>query len=793
MAKKTLTVHAIVKDGASASLKKVKDGFDNTSKSVKNTSINMTEFNRIMFSTSAFVGFFTKQLSILGDSLTKAGELERLTNQFERTLGPKGDLFKQISSMTSNTIDRMEAMRAGVALQSTGIIKDTRQLAEIVARAGTAAKRAGLNSAEGIQKVVDFMKNGTVSSLSFLNVLTPTNSALQTQMAVLQKAGGIYGTVLSTQAKLRMGMAALRAVTSGMENDERDLSDTLQDVAQSFSFLRGESSLFLGKALTPLFDKFTQITDAVTSFVERLKTNDKTMMQTVKNIVIVTGAFTTLLATLGTGRLLFKALGALGIGGVPFLAFSLLGLTAAFSDAEKSLEPFIKGLKIMGAVFMGTFQLMSSFLGDSENFSKGIGKIDKELANFLRKEGFFELTKNVARTGAVIVSFVKDTGNQLIKWLRDIGDLLSPIGKMFSKFFGDSDPGGWSRSWIESSGGVRDSLVKITAAALGVFGGLKLLGAGKGLLGNLPVVGKMFGRGVGRGPEGTARDPLYVTLAKGMAGLLGMGSAAATTTTTAATGLMGGVGTAIAGIAVASAAGFALGKALEYSAKSLGEWDTAVSKMDSIINMVADALGLEGSDAKTRRQLALQATEEYKMVTKAMKDLRGSVSVEQAQTLTRLMQETVNKLQQQYPDMSEASLRARALQEVTSSPVMSDPGRVTLEAAKRIPDYKKRSEFLSPRIGSSGQVTVPSMPKSYEQQKEMVVEYMSGLEQASKAKIRSAFQQAIAGTSAGGKAITPDEWVNIFTSAMNNAEITKDTKKQASKPTPTSPAKTRGC
>lgn len=854
MASRTLTVVAKVKDASSAALKKVKQGFDDTGKSVKNTGINLTEFNRIMFSTTAFIGLFTRQFSMMSNALAQAGDLERLQNQFQRVVGPKGELFQAINGMTKNTIDRMEAMRAGIALRSTGVVKDVRSIAEVVSRAGTAAKRAGLNSAEGIKRVVDFMKDGSVSSLSFLNVLTPTNSALQAQMAVLQRAGGIFGNVISTQAKLRMGMAALRAATQGMENDTRDLSDTLQSMSQSFTFLRGEAGMFLGKALTPILDKVIEATDAVTDFIERVKNTDQTLLNTVKNIIIVTGAFATLLATVGSARLLFRALGALGIGGIPFLAMSLLGLASAFTDTEKAIEPFIRVLKSAGAVMLGVFQLMSSFLGDSDNFAKGIGKMDSELMKFLQKQGLLELTKDLARVGAIIVKFVQDTGNQLITWIKELGEMLSPLAKMFKDFFGDSDPKGWSRKWLDGGGGMRDMLVKITAATLGLYGAFKLLSFGKGLLSKIPIIGKFFGGkggGLFGGPDGSQRDPLYVVMTRGAASFFGIDkllNIARNPATVATTGgiagtVAGAAGTAVAGvegvattaatagmaggmagtllalakftaaITVAAAAGYALGKAIMYIDDLLGgKLGLAIEKA---IDSVAGFFRIPGSSAMQKEQEALMNTKEYQAVVAMLQKAGKPATVDSATALTKTVIANANVIaKQKQLEMNQAGIFGKtaaaigmldispeaqefgskeAIERMSQSAIFTRPGDVVGAFATTMPEAQKRSEFLMSSRDEKGDVIAPAMPTTEVGQQQVLADLMSGLEANAKAKVQMAINEAMMGTSAAGKEITAEEWQKIFTSAMDKSQVTQHTKTAATKPEKTEMARTQRC
>lgn len=528
MAFRALVTLLKVKDSASQPMRRVEKSFRGVSKAVKKTGANFTEFNRIMFSTSAFVGLFQRQFQLLADTLNQGANLDRLTRQFQQAMGPRGDMFKAIAQFTDLAIDRMTVMQEALALRNLGISRNQQQTARIFAMSAAAAKKANLSSTEGIKRVVQFLKTGSVEGLAFLNVLAPTNMQLQMQMAVLKKAGGMMGKVMSLQQRLNLGMAALAAASRGAMFGQRDLSDITFELGERFGFLRSELGVFLGKALTPTFEKVVRMTDSITDLVHRLHTMDKTILKTVKNLVIVGTTFASVLATVGTARLIFKALGALGLGGIPFVATALLGLAAAFSDVEAATKGFVDMGKMIGGVLLGSFQLISSFLGDADNFSQGIGKMDSNLKNFLREKGLLKVTTNISRFSAMVISFVRDAGRTLIDWFKIaygwIEKLLNKLGGLAASFGlvkeGAEDTTGagtpWSRKLIEGQGGVRGLMVKGAAAFMGaqLLGRVPILGS---LLKKTPLIGGLFGGTGGRGPKGTKSDPIYTVESTGVA------------------------------------------------------------------------------------------------------------------------------------------------------------------------------------------------------------------------------------------------------------------------------------
>lgn len=809
MASRSLTVIAKVKDAASDTLKKIQGSFQGVNKEAKNTGANFDQFNKIMFITTAYVGAFVMAFSKMSQAITEAGDLDRLSEQFERVAGPKGEMFQAISSMTKNSIDKMEAMRAGIAISNLGIAKNTNQVAEIIARAGTAAKRSGLHSAEGIKKVTEFLKTGEVSNLSFLNVLTATNPALQMQMAILQKAGGIMGGVISTQAKLRMGMAALRAATQGMGDDSADLADTMANLSQSFSFLKNETFRLLGKALTPIFEKITEVADSVTSLVERLRTADPSFMKTIKNFAIIASGIATTIGVIGTLRLVMKALTAVGIGPLPLLALAITTLTGSFFDQQQSIDILMNTLKKFGSIAMGVFQLVSSFLQDPENFAKGIGKMDKSVHDFLQSNGLLNLTITIARVSAVIITFVQDTGNQLIKWFTKAREAIQPFIDKINKMFDASTAKAWSRSWIEGGEGIRGMLIKLTAGAIIAGAAFKLLSIGKGVLSKIPVVGKLFGGGgLGGGPKGTSSDPIYVkdtsiaskaTAGLELGGLLAMFKKfafadiiAKVKTSIEALGfyleygkivvqdfISSAIGPLKAGfksfnliiLAIISAAGAITGiyeGLLETGSgfftfmESIGNLGGAIFsvvenflKSNSILSTIWSALKTVAS------AFMLLPKSLFEMIAEGWKQIAGWLGIG-----AELLGQKINELSVKM-NMSTAS----DINNQNSNKSLSDLGL----------------SFSAP-TGQTSVASVPTMPGSTADQIALVQQSASHLEGGAQAKMTEQLRNALN----DGK-ITPEEWVMIFADGVNKSKVTEHVEAQAKKPIPTKTFKSQRC
>lgn len=795
MATRSLIIIAQVKDAASAALNKINGSLNKTGAAAKSTSVNFTEFNRVLFSMTAFVGVFTKVFDTMIQGLNSSAELDRISDQFEKTVGPKGNLFRAISAMTSSSIDRMEAMRSGMALHSMGITKDTGQLAEVIARAGSAAKKAGFNSAEGIKRVTSFLKDGSIANLSFLHVLGATNPALQAQMAILQRAGGVMGTVISTQAKLALGMSALRAATKGMATESRDLRDVMDDVTQSFLLVRGEAGRFIGKALSPMLEKVTDFNFVGADLIERITKTDKTLIKTAKNFFIVGSALTFVIATLGTAKLLFKALGALGVGGIPFLAISLLGLAAAFTDVEKATAQFTNFLKGAGAVLLGVGQLVSSFVNDSDNFAKGIGMMDSELHAFLQKQGLLELTKTLSRTGATIIMFTKDVGNTLVNWFKTAADFVDPLIKKFKQLFKDSNPTGWARTWIEGGEGVRGLLINLTAGAITAFGAFKALQLGKGLLSKIPVIGSLFKGSSfkGSGPEGSQRDPIYTRDAAGLKDLgffdkiknmfrpQAQGPMLPGQTSVANPDLflglnkqllktIGTVALFTTALAAAALVGFSLGEKLN----SMMSQDTANSIDDFLYN---NSYIAQAREQTTEKNSELGTSKEGQAIVSALRkrDERNNTTggIPNAEGLASVV----------------LMAKAIGLDKVLAGINSASAGALNIPGGEAL--------IPGPALTNAGgnvvgQATIPSMPSSEAEKREVLAASFDKASESDRITMQKAMQTALTDTKTPGM-IDADEWRDIFILGINQSKLTEIVEKDSKKPEKPNLTKTTRC
>lgn len=522
MARRNLEVVVTVRDAASAPLDKINKKVKGTGDAANQANLDFTKFNKTLFTTAAFVGTFVKGFNALRASLDQGAELDRLSNQYERVLGPKGKLFQALDSVTTTTIDKTLALQEGLKLANLGIVKDQEQLAEVLGKAGTAAKMAGMDSGEGVKRFSDFLASGSVGQLEFLGLIARTNPALQAQMAILSKAGGVMGGVISTQAKLALGMNLLNLATKGQLHQTRDLVDIMALARTNFAYLRGEAGRFLGTALGPLIEKFSMFMFQMANTLDNMRKSSKELVFLAKAIVVTTGAIVGLTGALGTLRLLLRLLSFAGIG-LPGLTTAVLALSGAFLGITQPVDGIIKKLELFGGFVKGVWELISNL--DPET---GLSKMSKSTHDMLKKAGILDFAEMVARVGAALIRVGKDIYDAVAGSFhlldKVIGGFFNSIFTFFGTFTKD-----WTTWWTSDAISGVEKFARATMVIMGALGAF-LVGKGifkmfSGMLSKIPIIGKLFGGGGGKGsgPSGTPNDPIYTAPAVGGLGGLGGG------------------------------------------------------------------------------------------------------------------------------------------------------------------------------------------------------------------------------------------------------------------------------
>jgi len=527
--------------GALSSLNSLHKAINRVGKSTTDVKKKFKDFNQTMFGATAFIGMFTQAFTNLSDVMMAGSQLDRSMTQFGKRfsselpasmktftdnskaeLGTSGRFIQMIRGMTTNSIDMMSAMNSAIQLKSSGVVGTVKDMAELMAMAGTAAKSAGKDSAEGIRRVTSFLKDGSLAHLQHLGLLRESSPELIAYKAVLGKASGVMGTAMTSAFKLSFGMRVLRDATKGQLKGQRDLRDTLQDLAQFFGHLKSAMGNLLTASLQPLLEAFTEFQIKATVIIQDIIKNKKEILFLAKAFVIGATALAGFVLVIGTFRLAVTALTSL-VGGIPLLTIVITALAAAVIFSKTSLKGLVEGFHTFGAVAQGAFQLIQSFTNDADNFAAGIGKMDAKTHDMLKKKGLLGLVENISRVGAVIKIFVTSAAGSFMDTLDSMLSSLGSVGDKIKNFLG-MDSKKWGRNWLDTAESMGKAFGKVAISILGIVAAFKLLSMGKSIFGAAKGLFSS-GKSGGKAPKGTSRDPLWVRMKSSLPGLSGTATA----------------------------------------------------------------------------------------------------------------------------------------------------------------------------------------------------------------------------------------------------------------------------
>jgi hypothetical protein len=765
MARTNIDVVITVRDGASQPLDNVTKKIKSTGKAAKDASLDFVQFNKTLFTTTAFVATFVKGITSLRNSMEMGGDLERLSNQYERLLGPKGALFRSIDSMTTTAIARMDALKAGVDLRNLGIAKSSEQVAEIIAKAGTAAKLSGIDAGEGIEKFTNFLKDGSVANLEALGLIKRTDPQFQALLATLNKAGGVYGTVISTQAKLNIGMALLNKRVEGQLKNLRDLKDLTLLLNDSFSIMKRQIGSLLGQALRPLIEKLIPLIYKFGDVLEQIRKNEKHIVFLVRAFTILTGSVAGLVAALGTLKLAIKLLGFAGFG-LPGLVAGVLWLTTAFIGLTHAAQGPMEKLRVLGAIFKGIYELVTNL--DPET---GMSKISKSTKALLEKYGLLDFVKTISRIVATTKRVVQDLGNVFQKVADKLDKITGGLFNGFKNYMSDFTKD-WTTWWTSDAISDLQKFVraaKVILTPLAAYLGFKV---GKWALGK--VAGGFLGSFGGKNDGSSPSKALWVQ---------NIGDKL--------TGFGAGLGDKVSGLggkflsAILSALGLKtlgaqfknLGKILQLSAKFLLKLDFKnLGRALSLLPPLLGRLGIQSLSVIGRfGAIGAAAVAGYQL---------GKVLTELIPGLNKLGDWAYNLVNKDKMSAADSDEDIKARYEHAKK-MGWDRGRTFEQYKEDV--LKQKSNTPSSTSGKQTQVSVPSPSPLPEDQHiiQALGEQMKNMEEKDRVKMQSALESALA-SPAGNRSIDPEEFkmfdqmVQALDSSENLTTLANKAKENAS-------------
>ena len=331
-----------------------------------------------------------------------------------------------------------------------------------------------------------------------------TDPMYMAMMATMGKAGGIYGSTIVKQQQLALVMSQLTKHTKDHMFMWLSTGELVDATGKKFKDLRQHIGVFVATALRPLMEKLLPFMDSLSNTLFYLYRNDKQIIFLTRSVLTLAAGLGTLLATLGSFKLMVKLLGFAGIG-IPGLSWAILGLGAAFIGLTKNADGVLEKFRVLGAIFKGVYELVANL--DPET---GMSKISESTRDLLEKHGLLGFVKTIAR----IVAIIKKTAGDIYTVFKFVTDKLNAaFGGIFGIFkdtianFSDN----WTTWWTSDA---ITPIHKFVRAASTILGTLFAIGGGKflgkfagGILSKIPGVGSLFGGGKAKG---TKSDPMYV-------------------------------------------------------------------------------------------------------------------------------------------------------------------------------------------------------------------------------------------------------------------------------------------
>lgn len=516
MARTSLEVIVTVRDGASKPLQRVQNNLRGTGKAAKEVTADLWQFNKTIFSGIAFLNLFTKAFGAIRSSMDLGAPLDRVTTQFEKVFGPRGDFLAALRGSTNSVVDEFAAVETALHLGQLGITKSSGTAADMISKMAVAARMAGKDTTEGVKDLTQAVLDGNIAKLQEYGIMRKYDPAYMALIASMNKAGGIYGATIVKQQQLAIVMSKLTEHTRDHMFMFMSTGEVVSALGKKFVDLRQHIGVLLSTAFRPLMEKLIPFLDKLSDTLFTIYRTDKQILFLVKSVIALGGALSGLLATVGSLKLAVKLLGFARVG-LPGLSAAVLTLGAALVGLTKDADGVLEKFRVIGAVFKGVYELVTNL--DPET---GMSKISKSTKDLLEKYGLLGFTQTIARIVSVIKTVVQDIYRVFTVTAKFVDKVFGGMFETFKNII-SSFTSTWTTWWTSDAITPIEKFVRATTAILAplltffAFKGLK------GVLSKIPLVGRLFGGGGGRGegPLGTPSDPLYVVGPGGIGGLPG--------------------------------------------------------------------------------------------------------------------------------------------------------------------------------------------------------------------------------------------------------------------------------
>jgi len=518
MARTNIDIVVTVRDGASAPLTNVQNKLKGTGKAVKDTSADFIQFNKTLFTTAAFLGAFSQAFGRIKQSVEFGAELDKVTTQFERTMGPRGAFIQALQQSSNIVVDETTAMQSALHLGMLGIVKDSSQAGTLISKFGVAAAMAGKDATKGVTDLTEAVEDGNIAKLQEYGIIKKNDAALMAQFAALNKAGGIYGTVMVKQMQLALVTKVLTKHTKDHMFMMLSTGQVVEAFGVQFQNAKRHIGVFLATAIRPLLEKMIPLLHRFKEFLFNAYKTNKEIVFLGKTVLAFGTILTGFIATLGTLKLAVKLLGFAGVG-LPGLLMATVALAAGFVGLTGKADTLVKKLEVLGAFFKGIYELVTNF--DPET---GMSKISAATEKMLADNGILGFVDMIAAVIVTVKTTVKDLIDFVTWSANKIDDLVASIFGTVNDGIKDSKK--WTTWWTSDA---LSNFDKVKRAALILGGIMGTIFLGKAIFGGVSTLLGKIGLGSGgKGPKGTPTDPIWVinsgSIGAGLLKIPGVGS-----------------------------------------------------------------------------------------------------------------------------------------------------------------------------------------------------------------------------------------------------------------------------
>lgn len=434
-----------------------------------------------MFSALAVFRLFNRGFTTTLNLIREAGELERASNSFERTVGNLEGNLPRLREATQGVVEDFKLLKTATRAVTEGL--GQKNLAKVFEIATSRAQQLSISVPEAIQTTTKAITRLDESALRTLGILTKQNKEYIAANQLL----GQFGAGVSSVAQLEYRRSfVLRELNKIIEQNGKAQEDNLMILNRAraaYQNLRRSLGNFAATVFRPLIEGFTTLANSIRDTFSVLAKN-KSIVETARTVALLTTAFTAAVGGIAVFKLAMLGLTwTLSGFTIPVLAL-VAGLAAISSQTKNTGEMFKKA----GLAIKTFFSLLGSY--DAKTGTAQVLKRDKEslgeMYNIVVKAAKAAIVLGTAFKGAFrgILDIIKPVANAIGLPFKELFDSMEKGEPLSKRFLNNLEKG--MRDLIIVGGRVISTFTTILGLITSIVGAATLnpvvLGAGIGML-----------------------------------------------------------------------------------------------------------------------------------------------------------------------------------------------------------------------------------------------------------------------------------------------------------------------